>query len=203
MDIDGAVRRFLFLLGSSRPGGNTELLARRAAAALPAGVEQRWLRLADHPLAPFHDIRHGQFPPPPSGNEALLLTETLAATDLVIASPVYWYSVSAPTKLYLDHWSTWLRLPGVDFRPRMRGRTMWAISALSDEDPAKADPMVNSLWMSADYLGMRWGGALLGHADRPGDVLGDAAALRAADAFFASTAPGDARDGRRPRTAVA
>ncbi|MER7335835.1 MULTISPECIES: NAD(P)H-dependent oxidoreductase [unclassified Micromonospora] len=194
--MDGVARRFLFLLGSSRPGGNTELLARRAAAALPAGVEQRWLYLADHPLAPFHDIRHGQCPPPPSGNEALLLTETLAATDLVIASPVYWYSVSAPTKLYLDHWSTWLRLPGVDFRARMRGRTMWAISALSDEDPAKADPLLNSLSMSADYLGMRWGGALLGHADRPGDVLGDATALRAADAFFASTALGDARDRR-------
>ncbi|MEU4782197.1 NAD(P)H-dependent oxidoreductase [Micromonospora sp. NPDC023633] len=189
--------RFLFLLGSSRSGGNTELLARRAAAALPAGVEQRWLHLADHPLAPFRDIRHDeQRYVQPTGNEALLLTETLAATDLVIASPLYWYSVSAATKLYLDHWSGWLRVPGVDFRQRMRGRRMWAVSALNDEDPATADPLVTTLRRSADYLGMRWGGALLGQGNRPGDVLRDAAALRGADAFFVPAPPeAGAQDG--------
>ncbi|MCX4390779.1 NAD(P)H-dependent oxidoreductase [Micromonospora peucetia] len=190
--------RFLFLLGSSRSGGNTELLARRAAASLPAGVEQRWLHLADHPLTPFRDIRHDEQPyPQPTGNEALLLAETLAATDLVIASPLYWYSVSAATKLYLDHWSGWLRTPGVDFRQRMRGRRMWAISVLSNEDEAQADPLVATLRLSADYLDMRWGGVLLGHANRPGEVLHDTVALRAADAFFAPAQPEPAaRDGR-------
>ncbi|WP_433384725.1 flavodoxin family protein [Micromonospora sp. KLBMP9576] len=190
--------RFLFLLGSSRSGGNTELLARRAAAALPADAEQRWLRLAEHPLTPFRDIRHDeQGYLPPTGNEALLLTETLAATDLVIASPLYWYSVSAATKLYLDHWSGWLRMPGVDFRQRMAGRRMWAVSVLSNEDTAQADPLVATLRCSADYLGMRWGGALLGHANRPGDVLGDAVALRAAGTFFAPPPlPADPRGGR-------
>ncbi|WP_243420468.1 flavodoxin family protein [Micromonospora globispora] len=185
--------RFLFLLGSSRRGGNTELLARRAADALPASVEQRWLRLDEHPLAPFADIRHagdGRYPEP-TGNEALLLAETLAATDLVIASPLYWYNVSAATKLYLDHWAGWLRIPGTDFRDRMRGRTLWAVSAISDEESAKADPLVASLRLSAEYLGMRWGGSLLGYANRPGDVLRDATALRAAATFFNQPALGD------------
>ena len=30
--------------------------------------------------------------------------------------------MSTITKRYLDHWSGWLRVPGVDFRARMRGR---------------------------------------------------------------------------------
>lgn len=182
----GVVMRFLFLLGSSRADSNTERLARHAAQSLPADAEQRWLRLADHPLDPFADIRHaagGKYPPP-TGNEALLADETLAATDLVIASPLYWYNVSAPTKLYLDHWAGWMRVPGMNFRERMRGRTMWTVSAISDEDPAKADPLVASLRLSAEYLGMRWGGALLGYANRPGDVLRDTTALQAADTFF-------------------
>ena len=51
-------RRFLFVLGSARRDGNTELLARRAAAALPADVEQQWIRLIDHPLPDFTDLRH-------------------------------------------------------------------------------------------------------------------------------------------------
>ena len=93
---------------------------------------------------------------PAAGNERILLDATLDATDLVIASPLYWYSVSAFTKLYLDYWAGWLRLPGVDFNARMRGKTMWAISAISEEDPAKADPLLGTLKISADYMGMRW-----------------------------------------------
>jgi NAD(P)H-dependent FMN reductase len=53
-----AVRRFLFLVGSTRQAGNSEGLARRAAQALSANDEQRWLRLTDHPLPPFFDTRH-------------------------------------------------------------------------------------------------------------------------------------------------
>ena len=43
-------RRFLFVLGSARPEGNTELLARRAAEQLPPDVEQRWIDLTSDPL---------------------------------------------------------------------------------------------------------------------------------------------------------
>lgn len=187
IDHDGAAARsFLFLLGSARPDGNTEALARRAAARLPSDVEQRWLRLRDVPLPAFHDIRHAGGPgyAEPTGNERLLLDATVEATDLVIASPLYWYSVSADTKLYLDYWTGWLRLPGVDFRARMRGRTMWAVTAISEEDPAKADPLLGTLRLTADYMAMRWGGELVGYGNRPGDVLADASALAEAKNFF-------------------
>jgi multimeric flavodoxin WrbA len=109
---------------------------------------------------------------------------TLEATDLVIVSPLYWYGVSADVKLYLDHWSGWMRIPGVDFKPRMAGKTMWGVSAISEEDPALADPLVGTLRNTADYLAMAWGGVLLGYANRPGDVLKDEAALLAAKNFF-------------------
>ncbi len=57
----------------------------------------------------------------PEGNERLLWEATLWATDVVIASPLYWYSVSATTKRYLDHWSGWLRVEGAPLKERMRG----------------------------------------------------------------------------------
>lgn len=185
---DAGARRFLFLLGSARADGNTETLARRAAARLPPEVEQRWLRLSDLPLPRFHDIRHAGGPgrAEPAGNERLLMDATVEATDLVIASPLYWYSVSADTKLYLDYWSGWLRVPGADFKARMRGRTMWAVTAISEEDPAKADPLLGTLRLTADYMKMRWGGELVGYGNRPGDVLADATALEDAKNFFES-----------------
>ncbi|MER7052009.1 MULTISPECIES: NAD(P)H-dependent oxidoreductase [unclassified Streptomyces] len=183
-------RRFLFLLGSSRPDGNTELLARRAAEQLPSHVEQRWIDLAEHPLPEFGDLRHdSDHTRPTEGNAGLLLDATLDATDLVIASPLYWYSLSAPVKRYLDHWSGWLRTPGLDFKATLAGRTLWGVTALAHREREVADPLIGSLNNSAAYMGMRFGGVLLGNGSRPGDVLKDTEALARAKTFFAQEAP--------------
>ncbi|WP_031477963.1 flavodoxin family protein [Streptomyces bicolor] len=183
-------RRFLFVLGSSRPDGNTELLARRAAEQLPEGVEQQWIDLAAHPLPDFEDLRHdSDHVRPTEGNVALLLDATLSATDVVIASPLYWYSVSAHVKRYLDYWAGWLRTPGLDFKATLSGRTLWGVSALAHEEQEVADPLVGTLSNSAAYMGMRFGGVLLGNGSKPGDVLNDTEALSRAKTFFAQEAP--------------
>lgn len=183
-------RRFLFVLGSARPDGNTELLARRAAEQLPPDVEQQWIDLAARPLPDFEDLRHdSDHTRPTEGDVATLLDATLAATDLVIASPLYWYSVSAQTKRYLDHWSGWLRTPGLDFKATLAGRTLWGVTALAHEEPEAAAPLVGTLNNSAAYMGMRFGGVLLGNGSKPGDVLKDTGALARAKTFFAQEAP--------------
>lgn len=149
-------------------------------------MQQQWLRLSDLALPAFEDRRHdgeGIYPDPVD-EARVLLDATLAATDLVIASPLYWYSVSASTKLYLDHWSGWMRVAGLDFKPRMGGKTMWAISALATDDQSVADPLLGTLRNSADYMAMRWGGSLLGYANSPGQILTDAEALEKAGSFF-------------------
>ncbi|CAM5701479.1 flavodoxin family protein [Streptomyces aurantiogriseus] len=183
-------RRFLFVLGSSRSEGNTELLAREAAEQLPADAEQEWISLAEHPLPDFEDLRHdSDHVRPTEGNAALLLDATLAATDIVIASPLYWYTLSAHTKRYLDHWSGWLRTPGLDFKPSLAGRTLWGVATLAHEEAVVADPLIDALHHSAAYMGMRFGGVLLGNGSKPGDVLRDTEALARAKTFFAREAP--------------
>lgn len=182
-------RHFLFLLASTRAGGNAETLARAASAALPPAVQQTWLRLDEHPLPPFVDRRHesaAAWAPDVEGESRFLLEATLAATDVVFVAPVYWYSLPASAKLYLDHWTAWLRAPGWDFKSRMSGRTLWAVTALSDSDSRLADPLRDTLRLTADYMHMRWGGILIGEGNRPGDVHTDSRALTAAKAFFAS-----------------
>ncbi|MFF6804785.1 NAD(P)H-dependent oxidoreductase [Streptomyces sp. NPDC012616] len=183
-------RNVLFVLGSSRPDGNTESLARAAAEQLPSDAEQTWISLAEHPLPDFTDQRHDiDHVRPTEGSAALLLDATLAASDIVIASPLYWYSVSAQTKRYLDHWSGWLRTPGLGFETTLAGRTLWGVTVLADEQPSVADPLVGTLRNSAAYLGMRFGGVLLGNGSKPGDVLNDTDALARAKTFFAQDAP--------------
>ena len=177
---------FLFLNAATRePGvvGNTEELARRAAAALPPEVAQTWLRLADLPLPPFVDLRHaaGVYPEP-QGAARVLLDATLAASDLVLVSPVYWYSVPASLKLYLDHWSAWMRVPGLDFKPRMAAKRLWVVATSGDRPSAEA--MIESYRLSARFMRMEFGGVLWGQGGAPGTVERDAAAMAEAEGFF-------------------
>ena len=65
-------------------------------------------------LPPFVDLRHtvGTYPMP-EGDLRTLLDATMVCTDLVLVTPVYWYSFPSSLKTYLDHWSAWLRVPGL------------------------------------------------------------------------------------------
>lgn len=182
--------RLLFLSTSTRkPGvlGNTEQLARAAAQGLPAGAQQNWQRLHGLALPSFEDHRHdhGQYPMP-EGELRRLLDATLAATDLVFVAPVYWFSIPAPLKLYLDHWSAWLRVPGLDFKARMAGKRAWVVSTSGDR--AKAQPMFDSLRLSAEFMALRWMGALWGKGGAPGAIAADTQALEDATHFFAPLA---------------
>lgn len=180
------MRSFLFLVGSTRAGGNTEILARAAARLLPKTDEQTWIRLTDHPLPPFEDTRHSTGYAAPQGNAKLLCDATLAATDLVLVCPVYWYSLPWPTKLYLDHWTAWMRIKDLGFKERLAGRTLHAVVVDSDEDPADGSslPVIDTLRRTAEYMNMRWRGALVGHANKPGEISEDTAAIAAASEYF-------------------
>lgn len=179
-------RRFLFLLCSTRRLGNSEQLAYCAAHPLPADTETEWLHLLDYPLPDFVDQRHSGPFQPTSGNARLLLEATLRATDLILVAPLYWYNLPAAAKLYLDHWSAWLRTPGVNFRERMRGKTLWSITVSTGKRP-EVQPLEDSLVLTANYLHMRWGGLLFGTGSRPNDIQLDAAALLRARSFFAAS----------------
>lgn len=177
-------RRFLFLQCSARPQGNSLALARKAAERLGPEVAQDWRDLRLAPLPAFDDLRHGGLYGPLTGVAADLAEATLAASDIVLVAPLYWYGLPAPAKLYLDHWSHWMRRPELDFKARMRRKTLWLVMAHSGSTPAEIAPAVEGLRLSGAYLGMVWGGVLLADANAPGDWAHDPAAVTAAAQFF-------------------
>lgn len=182
-------RSFLFVLGSSRTEGNTAQLARTAAAHLPAGAAQNWVDLSTLELPDFQDGRYEGADWQPGAVEERLRRATLAATDVVIATPLYWYSFSAQIKRYLDYWSGWLTVPGSEFAERMAGRGLWGVTVMADRDEAVAAGLDTSLHHTAAYLKMGYGGILLGNGSRPGQVAADERATRRARTFFAGPAP--------------
>ena len=179
-------QKTLFLVASTRETGhlgNTEWLARQAALALPEG-QQQWLHLAQLDLPRFVDLRHtaGQYPMP-TGDMKMLLDATLACKELVLVAPVYWYSFPSSLKTYLDHWSAWMRIPGVDFKGAMAQKTLRLIT--TNGDRAKAQPMIDSAKLCAQFLSMNWGGELWGKGGPPKAVEADQQAIESAKSFLA------------------
>jgi len=177
---------YLFLVASTRePGhtGNTEWLAQQAAVALPAGTQQTWLHVARMHLPAFVDLRHtaGQYPLP-DGDLKTLLDATLAATDIVLVAPVYWYSLPSTIKTYLDHWSGFMRIPGVPFKEQMATKSLRLITTSGDR--AKARPTIDTVRLCAEFLHMRWGDALWGKGGPPNAIQADAQAVEAARSFL-------------------
>lgn len=179
-------RHFVFILTSSRSDGNTAQLARYAASFLDSHVQQTWISLQDLDLPEFVDQRHqgtGQYAMP-LGNALALLQATLNATDVVLVTPLYWYSLPTLAKRYLDHWSGWMRVADLQFRERMAGKRLWNITVLSDEDKSYASPLVSSLELTAAYMQMKWQGSLLGYGNRPGDIMQHEPSLISASQYF-------------------
>ncbi|WP_040671649.1 flavodoxin family protein [Rhodobacter ferrooxidans] len=177
-------RSFLFLTSSARAGGNSESLARAAAAHLPQATPQVWIDLASAGLPGFHD-RRGDAPEPLTGHMAEIAAEMQAASDIVLVAPVYWYALPAPAKLLLDHWSGWLDLPQLGFGDWIRARRLWLITTRADPAPDVADLPEAMVRRTAEWLQMAWGGALHGIADGPGEIEADPAAQAAARHFLA------------------
>ncbi len=171
-----------FLVASARANGNSEQLARRAAEVLPESVRQHWIALRDYPLPPFQDLRHaeGSGYQEPTGHAKTLAEVTLATDHLVLVTPVYWYSVPPPLKLYLDYWSHWMRVESLDFKAKMSEKSLRVISTLAG--PAEsAEPMMKSLELCGAFLSMNWGGYAIGNGSAPGDVLQDESAVQTAE----------------------
>jgi putative NADPH-quinone reductase len=179
-------RRFLFISASARSDGNTEFLARRAAQFLPPYASADWHDLRHQPLPAFEDHRHDLGYGPVSPEARPLLDKTMAASDIVLVAPLYWYGLPASAKLYLDHWSHWMRLQGSPFKALMGGKDFWLIMAHSGSTPEQIFPATECFRLSAQYFGGTYRGALLADANRPGEAMLDKRAMAAAETFFAA-----------------
>lgn len=79
---------------------------------------------------------------------------------IILASPVYWYSMSGIMKNFLDRFTDLLTIKK-DMGRQLRGKSLMAISVSKSDDCPEEYPM--PFERSADYLGMKW----LGYAHFP------------------------------------
>ena len=144
----GAMPDAIALFSSSRRNGNTgQFLDRIAAESSLEIVDLGSMRISQYDYE--HRNRGDEFEP--------LMQRVLAHDKIVLASPVYWYSVSPPLNVFLDRITDLLELPDLlDEGRRLRGKTAFIVcTSIYDEAPKS---FVGSLTETFEYLGMRLGG---------------------------------------------
>lgn len=141
------------VFSSARRHGNTGQLIDCIAGELGLEViDLATLRLSGYDYE--HRNRDDDFEP--------LLRRLVDYDQLIFASPVYWYSVTATMKLFLDRLSDCLDLPDLlETGRRLRGKQAYiACTSICEAAPAS---FVDTLADTFEYLGMRYGG--IAHAN--------------------------------------
>jgi multimeric flavodoxin WrbA len=144
------LRSTVALFGSSRRNGNTGQLMDRVARDLDVEV----IDLASHDMSAY-DYEHR------NRNDGFerLMERVLGFDQIIFASPVYWYAVSPPMKVFLDRISDFLELPELLNKGRMlRGKRGFVVSTSIDEEIAP--PFLAAFRDTFTYLGMEYGGVL-------------------------------------------
>jgi multimeric flavodoxin WrbA len=136
------------LFASSRRNGNTGQLMDRIAGELAIEV----IDLSRHCISEYdyeHRNRGDDFEP--------LMRRVLTYDQVLFATPVYWYSVCPPMKVFLDRISDFLDLPDLlDEGRRLRGKRAYVVcTSIYDEVPAS---FIGAFVETFSYLGMRYGG---------------------------------------------
>lgn len=150
--------RALALLASSRSDGNTARLLRDLLTRIPgAGL----IDLSAHTIAPYrYDQRYGD-------DEFDEIATTLANAEAIIfASPVYWYSMSAPMKTFFDR-LTDLTESRKTIGKSLAGKTMFLVG--SGGSPTAPDSFERPFVDTAGYFNMHWGGMLYGQGGNVSD----------------------------------
>ena len=179
-------KKILVLLGSPRKKGNSAALANQIiAGAESAGATTEKIFLHRKSISPCQACYACQRPD--SKGCAIddemqpIYGKLIEADGWVIASPVYWFSMSAQTKLFLDRC---FALTAYKKDAFYRKRIAVAMS-FGDEDAFNSG-CVNALRTfqdSARYVGANLVGMVYGSADKAGEITSNAGVMQQAEAL--------------------
>jgi multimeric flavodoxin WrbA len=136
------------VIGTSTRNGNTWKVVQAANANLRLPV----FDLADLRISYFdYDSRN-------LDDDFIPTMEKLVEFDTIgLVSPVYWYSVSAQMKTFIDRFSDLLG-PRKDLGRKLRGKGIF-LMANGSTDRSVPDTMEGMVKLTAEYLGMRYLGS--------------------------------------------
>jgi multimeric flavodoxin WrbA len=168
--------KVLGIMGSPRVGGNSDILLSQAlSGAKEAGAEVEKVILDRKKISGCKDCK--------KCNETGICVlkddmpeihkKILEADAIIHSVPVYFFSMTAQMKAYLDRWCA---LYDAEWRwqkayyPKMRGKRIGVITVCGDPDVHMADPIVNCFKPTVEMSKMHWLGSVMVSANNKGEV---------------------------------
>jgi len=178
--------KVLIVVGSPRKRGNSSSLARQVAAgAQAAGAAVETYYLHEMKIKPCNACDACRKKPGAGcvlkDDMRKLYPKLRSADAIVVASPVYWFTVSAQTKLFMDRWYAL----GSDDGYELAGKRFGIVMTYADADPFVSGA-VNALRTFQDacrFLGAEIVGMVYGSAWRAGEILRNKSVMKEAYAL--------------------
>jgi len=171
--------KVLGILGSPRIGGNSDILLDEAlAGARETGAEVEKVILDKLKLSGCRDCKKcnetGICVIKDDGQE--IHKKILEAYAIIHSVPVYFWSMTAQMKTYLDRWCAlfdaewrWQK----QYYPKMKGKRIGLITVCGDPNPRTADPIVHSFKSTAEMTKLNWIGVVMASASDKGEIIKD------------------------------
>jgi multimeric flavodoxin WrbA len=179
-------KKILVLLGSPRKKGNSTTLAQqiiKGAEAAGATVEKIYLHGQN--IAPCQACYACRKPNSRScaidDDMQPIYQKLIEADAWVIASPVYWFTMSAQTKLFMDRCFALFNIN----KEALAGKKIGIAMSYADPDPFISG-CVNALRTFQDayaYVGANIVGMVYGSADKPGEIKSNLSLMQEAEAL--------------------
>jgi len=163
----------LILKGSPRENGNSSTLAAQVAAgAKDAGAEVESIPLHEldiHPCDACDSCHETGGICVIKDDMQSLYPKLRRAQAIVIASPIYWFTLSAQAKLCVDRWYAFVSPDGND----LRGKKFGLVLTYGDTDLYSSGGInaIHTFESMCRYLRADIAGMVYGSADKPGEVI--------------------------------
>lgn len=176
-------KKILIVIGSPRKKGNSASLAHKTAeGARSAGAECEVVCLHEMNIKPCNACDYCLTKPGHScilkDDMQKLYPKLVKADAIVIAGPVYWFTVSAQVKLFMDRWYALIGKNG----HALKGKKIGIILTYGDVDPYAAGA-VNAIRTYQDafrYIGAPILGMVYGTGNEPGEIKNNKELMRKA-----------------------
>ncbi|MCH9812272.1 NAD(P)H-dependent oxidoreductase [bacterium] len=139
--------KVITIMGSSRSKGNTF----KAVQDLDPKGETTFVDLKELDIS-VYDYEHRN-----KGDDFLPLIEQVVLHDvIVLATPVYWYTMSGHMKIFFDRITDCLTIEK-DLGRKLRGKKVFLL--ISQDGPLDRELFEYPLKATVEYLGMEYGGS--------------------------------------------
>ena len=160
------------LLGSSRNDGNSRILADN----LLKGTKHRMINLYEKKIDKVIDNRHSKENDKDLHQDdySEVLKNVMDAHTVVFSTPLYWYSMSASLKLFIDRWTESLRDQHRDNFKSVMSKKEYIIIIVGGDNPAvKSRPLVEQFKYIFEFMNITNYSFIVGEGVKPLDILED------------------------------